>query len=164
MKKLLAAAAFSCFLPAAAGAQPGMPGPVGIASLASFVGQWTCVSPQRPKAETLTFAYGSDGTTLHLGIVGTSPGGTPFSEDVFIVAHAPKNDLYAFGTGPTGWEFSRSPAFDGKTLAFASLQTNDGSSVTHQVNVLGPATYTEKTDVTPPSGPPISINETCTKS
>jgi hypothetical protein len=72
--------------------------------------------------------------------------------------------LYAFGVGASGWEFSRSLAFDGKSLNFASIQTDDGGSVTHALTLLSPAAFTAKTDVTPPTGAPLSITETCTKS
>jgi hypothetical protein len=159
MRLLAAAAIFACSLVGPAGAQPAPDSgtPKGLPALAVFVGQWTCVTPTRPKGQTWTIAYGEGGAALHISIVGTE------TLDVYLVAHPSSNDLYAFGVGTGGWEFSRSPAFDGKSLTFASIQTNDGSSVTHALTLLGPAAFTAKTDVTPATGDPFSITESCTK-
>ena len=160
MRFLAAAAIFTCSLAGPAGAQPAPDTgtPKGLPALAVFVGQWTCVTPTRPKGQTWTIAYGESGAALHIAIVGTE------MIDVYLVAHPPANDLYAFGVGASGWEFSRSLAFDGKSLNFASIQTDDGGSVTHALTLLSPAAFTAKTDVTPPTGAPLSITETCTKS
>jgi hypothetical protein len=168
MKTLALTAVFVCLPCAGAAALPtaapvASTGPTGVASLSAFVGQWTCVLPGATNASTWTIAYDDNGQALHLAIAAPSAAGAVAHVDVYIVAHAPANDLYAFGVGAQGWDFGRSVAFDGKTVSFASLQSSNGTPFTHTLQLLSPQTFYAKTDTVLPSGAPTSVTLTCTK-
>jgi hypothetical protein len=161
VKRCIAAAVIGCSL--VRGADAATVGPSGIATLSSFVGQWTCVNAAAGKASIWTIAYEEDGQALHIAIATPASSGGVTRRDVFIVGHSPENDLYAFGLGSSGWEFSRSAAFDGKTLSFASLQTADGAPVTHTFEVQTPLSFNATTDSVLPTGANVSTTESCTK-
>jgi hypothetical protein len=161
VKRFLAAAIIGCSLPHAADAAT--VGPTGVATLSSFVGQWTCVNASAGRASIWTIAYEEDGQALHIAISSPATGGGVSRRDVFIVGHAPQDDLYAFGLGSAGWEFSRSAAFDGKSLSFASLQTADGAPVTHTLEIQTPLSFNATTSSVLPTGANVSTTESCTK-
>lgn len=130
-----------------------------------FTGSWQCEG-RGPRPWTWTFAPALDNQAYTLHIV--EPSGRSDGADVLVdvtyVYQPVTNSVFDVAVDNLGkFEINRGALFDGKTFTLNSLQTNDGSQITHAFTVAAPNRFSHHVEITTPTGRVIRFDQTCTK-